>query len=91
MSYFGCVRVGSDLFGSSDLFLEFESTKWPELSYNVSVVGGFSPRGGRGATWTFAGRVGSPGIFNAWLPHSTPTGVGGTSALERCCFTAVEG
>jgi len=56
--------------------LEFDSPKWPELPYNVDVVGGFSSRKGRGATWTFAGRVGCPGICNAWLPSLTPTGVG---------------
>ena len=46
------------------------------------MVDSFSSRGGRGATCTFAGRVGSPGIFNAWLPYSTPTGVGAESGFE---------
>jgi len=48
---------------------------------------GFRPRGGRFAPRIFAGRVGSPGIFNAWLPSLTPNGVGrfGCSPGVRLC------
>ncbi len=54
----------------------------------MRVVGGFSSRGGRGATWTFAGRAGGPGIFNAWLPSLPPAGVGAEASLETMTHNA---
>ncbi len=68
--------------------MRFDSSKKRNLPYNGGVVGGCSSRGGRGATWTFAGRVGSPGIFNAWLPSLTPTGVGAGSSSETMTYNA---
>ena len=64
----------------------------------MSVVDSSSPRGGRFAPRTFSGRFGGPGIFNAWLPSLTPTGVGAGSRSETMTYnvgsrlvTSIEG
>ena len=54
--------------------MEIVSSKLDDWAYDARVVGSFRPRGGRFAPWNFSG-TGFPGIFNAWLPSCTPSGV----------------